>query len=619
MTTGDGPVLFDLCALQSAEHRHRGIARYATEQALAVARLFPGRLGACLLNPDLTVPERLDDLLATLPVHTSEGVDWATAGLLHIASPFEMSVPLHRLLPPAARAAKIPWVVTFYDLIPLLMPEYYLEDPGLRRRYRARVQLVRAADAVLTLSEATRRDAVEHLGLDPERVTVVGAGTGPEFVPPASRPAAAATAAAAVPGLRPPYVFYTGSYEKRKNLERLLEAWASLPPGLRQAHQLVVTCALGPLQRNHLLWLAGKAGLGDDLLLTGFVPDDVLLRLYQGTELFIFPSLYEGYGLPVAEALACGAPVLAAGSSSMPEIVGPESLFDPEDTVSMATAIERGLTDGGLRDRLLGAAGKPPSTWADVATRTVEVYDSVLTGRGTTGRPRPLRPRVEPRAGPPRRRIAVATAATGVTAERDVALAADLAAHAEVHLFLDPALSPGLRLAAHPGRLPERVDGVPDGVRVHPVANLRVVEALAGPFDEVVYCLADDENHTGCLAALFRRPGVVLAHDVRFPRLYTAAAAGGALPQDLHRTLATMYGEAVPPRLGADGTMTHDDAVRAGALMVGEVLAASTRFVTTSARDADVVRLATPAAEHHKLAVLPAETGGILRSFLSDG
>src|SRR2546425_537997 len=87
------------------------------------------------------------------------------------------------------------------------------------------------------------------------------------------------------------------------------------------------------------------------------------------------PGPCRGYGLPVAEALACGAPVLAADASSLPEIVGPEALFDPTDPGPIAAAIERGLTDEGLRRRILSAAGRAPTTWAEVATATMDVYD----------------------------------------------------------------------------------------------------------------------------------------------------------------------------------------------------------------------------------------------------
>src|SRR3989442_8971822 len=114
-----------------------------------------------------------------------------------------MSVRDNGSLPPAARAAGVPWVVTLYDLIPHLMPDYYLEDPGLRRRYRARLQLVRTATAVPTLSEASRAGIVAHLGLDARRGVVVGAGTSQRLRPPASRAGAPPAAAPAPPRRRP--------------------------------------------------------------------------------------------------------------------------------------------------------------------------------------------------------------------------------------------------------------------------------------------------------------------------------------------------------------------------------------------------------------------------------
>src|SRR5205807_4352684 len=137
-----------------------------------------------LVNPDLALPEAAERFVATGKLRASDEVDWDEARVLHTGSLFEMGVPLDRLLPPAARTGGVPWAVTFHDLIPLLMPESYLEDPGRARRYRARIQLLRAADAVLTNSRATRDDAIAHLGLEPDRVVVAGTGTAGQFVPP---------------------------------------------------------------------------------------------------------------------------------------------------------------------------------------------------------------------------------------------------------------------------------------------------------------------------------------------------------------------------------------------------------------------------------------------------
>jgi hypothetical protein len=114
--------------------------------------------------------------------------------------------------------------------------------------------------------------------------------------------------------------------------------------------------------------------LGDEVVLTGLVDDRTLVGLYQGADLMFFPSCYEGYGLPVIEAMACGAPVLAAGTSSLLELVAPEATFDPEDPSAMAAAITQGLTDGALRARLLAASARPVPTWGAAADRAAEVY-----------------------------------------------------------------------------------------------------------------------------------------------------------------------------------------------------------------------------------------------------
>jgi glycosyltransferase involved in cell wall biosynthesis len=267
--------------------------------------------------------------------------------------------------------------VTVYDLIPDIFPDIYLQDPGSRRRYRARRELVRAADAVMAISSSAAHDTAHRLGLPPERVTVVGAAPAPTFQPPDNRSSAAREAMARVAGLEAPYVVYTGGPEPRKNMERLIEAWSRLLEPVRSAWQLAIVCKLDPLQDNHYRTLAARAGVADRVLLTGYVPDETLRLLYQGTDLVVFPSMYEGYGLPVAEGLACGAPAIA---------------FDPYDTAAVTAAIAAALTDDRHRGMLLEWARRPPDRWADVAHRTAAVYRSLTPRPRPSGRGR--RPRV---------------------------------------------------------------------------------------------------------------------------------------------------------------------------------------------------------------------------------
>jgi glycosyltransferase involved in cell wall biosynthesis len=107
------------------------------------------------------------------------------------------------------------------------------------------------------------------------------------------------------------------------------------------------------------------------------VPEATLVDLYRGADLFVFPSLAEGFGLPVAEALACGTPSIASDRTSLPELLPADALFDPGDAGAIAKAIERALTDKGHRDRLAAWAARPPRTWTDVARETLAAYDGV--------------------------------------------------------------------------------------------------------------------------------------------------------------------------------------------------------------------------------------------------
>jgi hypothetical protein len=445
---------------------------------------------------------------------------------------------------------------------------------------------------------------------------VAGAGTSARFVPPASRSTASAEAVAAVPGLRAPYVFYIGSYERRKNLEPLLEAWSTLPATIRARWQLALCCPLKPLERNHLLWRARQLGIADSICLSGFVDDAVLLRLHQGADLFVFPSLYEGYGLPVAEALACGAPVLAADASSLPEIVGPEALFDASRPEAMAAAIERGLTDDPFRRRLLAAAGRPPSSWDDVAHATLEVYERVLAGDLSPPSSTGVHHR-QTGVAQERRRVAFAAVLPpdgGETGEWNGDVLAALAAepHLEVHAFADRPRGADIEHAAFAGGRPRRELAGPAGVSVHPLAALEAVEGLEGRFDAVVYVVADDADHTGCLAALRRRrDGIVVAHQATLSELYGHAARSGALAEGLEGTINTAYDEAVQPGVGAHDTLPRTEAHRRGLLLARDVLTHCRRLLVTNPGDATLADLDAASADRAKVQLAGEEPGAV--------
>jgi glycosyltransferase involved in cell wall biosynthesis len=289
--------------------------------------------------------------------------------LYHVPSPLEPS-PLARIWPRHLRSQ--PFVVTLHDLIPALFPKQNMPDAGVRRSYWSRLELARHADRVLSVSRATARDAVRVLGLRPEKMAVTGGGVSADFRPPASADEARAALRRFRPSLNGEYILFTGG---------LLTAYAALPRELRERFALVVVGRLGlddplgPFRKR-----AAALGISDRLVLTGHVSDDELVLLYQAASLFVFPSRYEGFGLPVVEAYACGAPAIVGRNSSLVELVDDEeALFDSSDPASIRTALRRALADERLRERLRRPELRERFQWSRIAELTAEAYRFIIS------------------------------------------------------------------------------------------------------------------------------------------------------------------------------------------------------------------------------------------------
>ncbi|MGH9295152.1 MAG: glycosyltransferase family 4 protein, partial [Acidimicrobiales bacterium] len=381
--TEAGSVVVDLRAAQSPDHRGRGVGSYAVALSLALERCRPDLVGRYLLAPDWP-PPAVSEILALV---ASGKVAYAgtpgsmpgSARVYHSMSPFELGAATSQIWPPEVEHLGLRFSTMAFDLIPLKMPADYLADARMRRRYRARLELVRLADAVLAISETTRGDVIDLLGVEPGRVTSIGTGTSGDLVPPDSLADAAEAAAAAVPGLRTPFVLYPGGSDGRKNIERLIRAFADLDEPLREGHQLVVACDLPPLMANHFRVVAESLDVSPSLLMTGHVTTEALKLMYQSSALVCYPSLAEGYGLPVAEAIACGAPVVASDRPPLDELVPSEARFDPLSVDSIRGAIERGLTDGAFRAEALQRSRERRGieSWDDVADRAAKIFDQL--------------------------------------------------------------------------------------------------------------------------------------------------------------------------------------------------------------------------------------------------
>ena len=298
-----------------------------------------------------------------------------------LVPPCDVFHATNNVFPYRVRAARS--VLTIHDLTLLLFPEWHPAD-RLALMAPALEPAVRRADHVITPSQATRNDVLKLLPVDPERVSVVPEGVAPTFAP---MPAADVAARLAPLGLRGgDYLLFLGTIEPRKNLLRLLEAVELAAP---QIGPLVVAGGRGWNDARIRAALARLAGAGRVRGL-GYVPDDVKPALLAGARAFVYPSLYEGFGLPPLEAMACGTPVLTSSVASLPEVVGDAALLvDPEDVPALATALARIWREDPLRAELRarGLARARRFSWERTARLTLDVYRTVLGAAARSSRP----------------------------------------------------------------------------------------------------------------------------------------------------------------------------------------------------------------------------------------
>jgi glycosyltransferase involved in cell wall biosynthesis len=382
---------------RTATDHFPGIGRYVVNLAHALAQVAP-ELGVTLLHDPSAAATRLTlpDLprVACVASPFSLRQQWIVPGQLRRMQAALYHSPYY-LMP---YWTGVPTVLTCYDLIPLLYPQYY---SSLQRLifWLAHSLALKVSSQVLAISHATRADLVQRFHVDSRRVVVTQLAPDPAFHP---RPAEEIVALRARLGLPEKYVLYLGSNKPHKNLVRLVKAWQiSNLPGPRgapvPAPQVRAAGADKSQISNPRLVIAGhwdsrypearqvveNAGLKDRVVFAGPVAEGDLPALYSGATLFVFPSLYEGFGLPVLEAMACGVPVVCSNTSSLPELAGDAALLaDPSDVDALAATMSQALAGEDLRQemRQKGMAQAARFSWERTARETLVVYNQIVRG-----------------------------------------------------------------------------------------------------------------------------------------------------------------------------------------------------------------------------------------------
>ena len=305
---------------------------------------------------------------------------WQQAALPHILSADGIQL-LHAPGYVMPRFCGCPAVVTIHDVIAVKFPGLCKRTNVLHYGMMLPAAVKKAA-RILASSERTRDDLVELLGADPERIEVVYPGVGEEFQPVEDEAHIAEVAARL--HLPERFILFVGNLEPKKNLPTLVRAFAFLKRHRRIPHRLVIAGKRG-WKCADVFRAIREEGVEQEVLFCDYVSPENLPALYSMAEVFAFPSLYEGFGLPPLEAMACGTPVVTSNAGSLPEVLGEAALqVDPLDADALQKVIHKILTNRFLR-RHLSAEGRKRAgrfTWSETARRTISVYERVLGEAG---------------------------------------------------------------------------------------------------------------------------------------------------------------------------------------------------------------------------------------------
>ena len=402
-------IIIDMQGAQSRGSRNRGIGRYTLSLAKAIARNRGEHeiilaLNGLFLDTIEPIRAAFDDLLPQSSIRVWYALgsvgglnienDWRRhvaeltreaflaslkPDIVLITSLFEGGADDDSVTSINALSCTVPVAVILYDLIPLIHRDLYLENPLLESWYDNKIQHLRRAQLLLAISESSREESLQYLGFPGDSSINISAAAESHFRP-LQIETIEATKLLQRYGLSGSFVLFSGGIEYRKNIEGMILAYARVPKPLRTGHQLALISNLQPADRRKLWDLANKHGLSrNEVVFLGFVEEEDLPALYNLCKVFVFPSLHEGFGLPALEAMSCGSAVIAANTTSLPEVMGREdAMFDPHSDKAIADKLLQVLTDENFRQELeqSGLVQAKKFSWDKSAKHAIVAFEN---------------------------------------------------------------------------------------------------------------------------------------------------------------------------------------------------------------------------------------------------
>ncbi|WP_019007110.1 glycosyltransferase [Cohnella laeviribosi] len=401
--------------------------------------------------------------------------------IFYFTSPFD-----HRIKYDMNWFSEINKVSTLYDIIPYVFKERYLSDKHFYKQYMELASNLKKNDKILAISQSAKDDLVNYLGEDPHKINVIYAGTD-ECYTRLDMPSSEVEALKATYKIKDSFIMCTGGDDDRKNIAGLIVAYSNLPKRLIEQFQLVIVCKLTPASVTRYTELANKHQVGDRVILTNFVPLDHLVKLYNLAHVVAFPSQYEGFGLPVVEAMACETPVLTSNNSSLGEIAeGVAVLVDPFNTKDITRGLIEILDNADLDDlRKKGLERVKKFNWKNVAEATLEAFRSLpkknKNSRSTASKIAFFTPLPPLQSG---------------ISDYSVDILRRLSNYFTIDVFVDTGYTP--------------VDLQNENIKIYEHTQFK---ARSKEYVDVVYQMGNSEYHAYMLEYIKNYPGTVVLHD----------------------------------------------------------------------------------------------------------
>ncbi|MGB6463779.1 MAG: glycosyltransferase [Nitrosotalea sp.] len=504
---------FDLQALQTEQSRNRGIGRYSKNVINKILEIDTTDDLKIFLNGNykekINMRENKQSNIIILDYNTPKSdvtntenhlIQFLTyrksnLDILHVFSAFEGYPSTFPVITPYLERLNCMLCTTIYDFIPLHYPDHYLSDQKSKTAYYRNLKTVYNSDILFVDSMSARTDAINILGINPNKVLYIGGGVSDSFFKIENLSPKEIDKIKKKYGIHGKFILYTGGIDFRKNIERSITAFANIEGSVLSNLSYVIVCQINDFDRKRLADLAKSNKVEDNVIFTGYIPDEDLNILYNCCEGFVYPSLIEGFGLPVLEAMKCGAPVIGSNSSSIAELIEDESLmFNPLNEQEMTTLITKIVTDSEFRGKSVAHSLEKSKqfSWYDTTKKILDTYKSlknnILTKKSKN---RICKPRIAYFSPLPPKKSGIAN--------YSASLLPLLSKYWDIDIFVDDYVCTDPYLATNFG-----IFSYSEFEQLHKTR----------PYDSIVYQVGNSENHIYMFDFIKKYPGVVVLHDV---------------------------------------------------------------------------------------------------------